>query len=209
MFKKTFLFFSFMLLIAVSIKAQVYNDNFGGQGAVVYQEKNSRGRSQSFGPGRYLSGAGEFGDLENDEASSVTVRSGYRIRLCENEGNGRGSGKCEEYGPGSFNLKYNDKASFIEVRRKGGSWGGNNDPWGGNNDSWIYGTWNWRRGNDRRTMTINRNGTVTVYANGSTTRGSYSKGTLILGGSQATITRQGNELRVDIAGSNESYIWKR
>lgn len=195
-----------MLLIAVSISAQVYNDDFDRdrQGAVVYEDKNSRGRSQSFGVGRFLAGA-DFGDLRNDQASSVTVRRGYRIRLCENEGNGNGSGRCEEFGAGSFNLRYNDKTSYIEVRRTGGgSWGG-----GGNNDSWVYGTWRWRNGNDRRTMTIERNGNVFVDANGTTTRGSYSNGILTLGQSQATVTRQGNQIRVEIAGTGETFIWRK
>jgi len=206
MLKNTFLIFLFMFFIVVSTEAQ--NDGLGGNGAVVYEDKNSRGRSQRFGIGRFLNGAGEFGNLRNDKASSVSVRRGYRIRLCEDEGNGNGSGKCEEYGSGNYNLRYSDKASYIEVRRSGGgNWGDNN--WGGGNDSWVYGTWRWRNGYDRRTMIINRNGNVTVNANGTTTNGTYSNGTLFLGNSRATLTRQGNKLKVDIANSNEVFIWTR
>jgi len=94
------------------------NSGLGQSGVVVYTDSNSRGRSQSFGVGRYLHSGQQFGSLPNDEASSIVVQNGYRVRLCENEGNlGYGGGRCEEYGPGRFNLRYNDEASFIEVTR--------------------------------------------------------------------------------------------
>jgi hypothetical protein len=102
-------------------------NGLGQPGVTVYDDRNFRGTIQNFGPGRYLFGAGQFGALRNDEASSVVVLRGYRVRFCENEGtDGRGSGKCDEYGEGRFNLKLNDEASYIEVQRTGG-WGG----WGG------------------------------------------------------------------------------
>lgn len=96
-----------------------------GRGVTVYEDRDYRGNSQSFGPGRYLAGAGQFGGLRNDEAGSVVVDRGYRVRLCENEGTqGIGSGRCEEYGEGRYNLRYNDEASYIEVTRMGGGFGG-------------------------------------------------------------------------------------
>lgn len=94
----------------------------GKSGVTVYDDRNYRGTSQSFGPGTYRFDQGQFGALRNDEASSVVVQSGYRVRLCENEGAyGHGGGRCEEYGPGRFNLRYDDEISFIEVNRSSGS----------------------------------------------------------------------------------------
>lgn len=114
----------------------------GKPGVTVYDDRNFRGTSQSFGVGRYLNGSGQFGSLRNDEASSVVVLNGYKVRFCENEGNGNGSGKCDEYGAGSYNLRLNDEASYIEVTRVygGGNWGNNNSggSWG-NNDNWNGG----------------------------------------------------------------------
>ena len=102
------------------------NNNDGRQGVTVYSEKNYRGTSQSFGVGRFLYAGNQLGALKNDDASSVVVERGFRVRLCENEGSsGAGEGRCEEYGEGRYNLRYNDKASYIEVNRAGrGGFGG-------------------------------------------------------------------------------------
>ncbi|MBV9216562.1 MAG: hypothetical protein JO053_10320 [Acidobacteria bacterium] len=135
--------------------------NGGGEvGVTVYEDRDSRGRSQGFPVGRYLAIGNDFGNLRNDRASSVRVNRGFRVRLCENEGdNGRGSGSCEEYGEGSFNLRYNDTASFIEVRRTSG-WGGGG--WDGNpGGGWdgVPGGGGWNPGGDN----YDRN-EVTVFA---------------------------------------------
>jgi len=76
--------------------------NGGGQrGVVLYEDANSTGRSQEFGVGRYLNMTGALGNVRNDKASSVVVQRGFRVRLCEDEGNmGIGAGRCEEYGEG-------------------------------------------------------------------------------------------------------------
>ena len=102
--------------------------NGGGQrGVTVYEDRDFRGRSQDFGQGRYLNAGGGLGNVRNDKASSVVVDRGFRVRLCENEGDdGRGSGRCEDYGEGRFNLRYNDSVSYVEVQRAGG-WGGWNN----------------------------------------------------------------------------------
>ncbi|MBK6590740.1 MAG: hypothetical protein IPG22_20910 [Acidobacteria bacterium] len=97
--------------------------NQGSGGVTVYDDRDFRGASQVFGPGRYLNNAGQLGSIRNDEASSVIVERGYKVRFCEGEGTGRGSGRCEELGEGRFNLRLNDEASYIEVQRTGG-WGG-------------------------------------------------------------------------------------
>ena len=103
------------------------NPGPGRNGVTVYDDRNFRGTSQSFAVGKYLHQAGQFGALRNDEASSVVVPTGLRVRLCENEGAyGYGGGRCEEYGFGRFNLRYNDDVSFIEVTRASTPpiWGG-------------------------------------------------------------------------------------
>jgi len=104
--------------------------NGGGQpGVTVFEDPNGRGRSQSFSIGRYLNAGGQLGSVRNDKASSVIVTRGFRVRLCENEGNGGGSGRCEDYTEGTHNLQYDDSASFIEVQRAGRGWG-NGGSWG-------------------------------------------------------------------------------
>jgi hypothetical protein len=120
------------------------NNNVGSRGVIVYGDRDFHGRSQEYGVGRYLYAGGQFGNMKNDDAGSVVVQKGFRVRFCENEGSdGRGSGKCEDYGEGSYNLRYNDTASYIEVQRVGGfggGWGGNGGSNnGGNNGGFIGG----------------------------------------------------------------------
>lgn len=102
----------------------------GRAGVTVYDDRDYRGRSQRFGPGRYSNNRGQLGAIRNDEASSVVVDRGYRVRFCENEGTGFGGGRCDEYGEGRYNIGLNDEASYIEVRRTG-TWGGGPPIWGG------------------------------------------------------------------------------
>ena len=100
---------------------QIVTPPFGGVidangPVVVYSDRNRRGDQQVFGVGVYRNDLGQLGQLKNDEASSVFVARGFRVRLCENEGR-FGAGRCEEYGPGTHNLRYNDRASWIRVWR--------------------------------------------------------------------------------------------
>ena len=87
----------------------------------VFEHANSAGRSQTFGEGKFRADYRQLGNLPNDSASSVKVIKGYRVRLCENESEGKPSGRCEEYGEGTFNLKVArsggvaDRVSMIEV----------------------------------------------------------------------------------------------
>jgi hypothetical protein len=89
----------------------------------VFEHANSGGRSQTFGEGKFRSDYRQLGNLPNDSASSVKVIKGYRVRLCENEGEGKATGRCEEYGEGTFNLRVAkaggvaDRVSMIEVFR--------------------------------------------------------------------------------------------
>jgi len=147
--------------------------NGGGQrGVVLYEDANSTGRSQEFGVGRYLNMTGALGNVRNDKASSVVVQRGFRVRLCEDEGNmGIGAGRCEEYGEGRYNLRYNDSASYIEVARagwgggwNGGGWsgGGNDGGWNGNNGG-SNGGWNGNNNGNSGGWGGNRDRGVMVY----------------------------------------------
>lgn len=105
-----------------------YNDTFGGGNdnwnnsrdrVVLFSDRNQRGRSEEFGVGTFRADRGEFGQLRDDDAASVFVPRGYRVRICENAGGffGNGGGRCEDYGAGTYNLRYQGTASFIRVTR--------------------------------------------------------------------------------------------
>jgi hypothetical protein len=86
----------------------------------VYEHDNFQGLSQVFGPGTYRYDQGRLGSLPNDSASSLRVAKGFAVRLCENEGEGKGSGLCETLGPGNHSLSWGpgglaDKVSFVQV----------------------------------------------------------------------------------------------
>jgi len=87
---------------------------------IVYEDVDFTGKSQAYGPGIYRADKARLGSLPNDSASSLRVAKGFAVRLCENEGDGKGSGVCETKGPGSHNLPWGpksvaDKVSFIQV----------------------------------------------------------------------------------------------
>jgi hypothetical protein len=124
-------------------------NNNNGRAVTLFDDRDFRGASQSFDSGRYLNSRNQFGGIGNDRASSVVVDRGFSVRICDSEGGGAGSGRCEEYGPGSYNLRYSDSASYIEVRRgNSGGWGGNNGNGNGN------GNGGWNGGNDDRGVTV-------------------------------------------------------
>lgn len=87
----------------------------------VWEEAGYAGRRQGFVAGRYRADRGQFGSLLNDRAAAIHVASGFRVRLCENEGGGKGAGVCEEHSEGWYALKSRsqdgvaDGVSFIEV----------------------------------------------------------------------------------------------
>lgn len=83
---------------------------------IVFEQPHWLGRSQGFAPGMYRSFRGEFGRLNDNQARSIIVAKGYRIRLCADEGlNYRGSGDCEIHEEGKFDLRFANSISFIEV----------------------------------------------------------------------------------------------
>lgn len=99
-----------------------------GSPATIFEDRDFRGRSQTFGIGLFRSNRNELGRLRNDRASSIIVERGYRARVCENEGSdGRGDGRCEEYREGANNINLNNSVSFVQVRRAGGGGGWRDD----------------------------------------------------------------------------------
>ena len=76
---------------------------------------DDRGVSQEFAVGTYRADRGQLNRIGNDRATSVTVASGYQVRLCEHEGNGSGSGRCEAFSSGTHNLKWKKITSFVFV----------------------------------------------------------------------------------------------
>ena len=79
---------------------------------VVYEDTAQGGKMQGFDVGTFLASLGQLGKLANDTASSVIVKSGYRVQICADEVPGE---KCEELGAGKYNLKIKDSASYIKV----------------------------------------------------------------------------------------------
>ncbi|MCB1023739.1 MAG: hypothetical protein KDB79_05085 [Acidobacteria bacterium] len=119
--------------------------NAGGPGeamVTVYEDRDFRGRSQSFGDGVYLNNRGMLGNLRNDRASSLVVPVGFTARLCSAEGNnGVGDGTCRIFGSGRHNITGNldNETSYVEITRVlfGGNNGSNQGNSGGINDSYI------------------------------------------------------------------------
>lgn len=109
------------------------SNNFG-DGVTIFEGKNQGGKSSTFGVGTYRADYGPIKAIGNDTASSVIVENGYRVKICQNEGdNNQGSGNCEEYGAGNYNLKYDNQASWIKVWKDGNS--GRNNESGSNNSA--------------------------------------------------------------------------
>jgi len=85
---------------------------------IVYDGMNFDGAQQGFGIGSFRADLGQMNGIGNDTISSLRVEPGFRVRLCEHEGNGNGDGECSEFGSGSYVLaggSQNDNVSFINA----------------------------------------------------------------------------------------------
>lgn len=83
---------------------------------ILYEDSSQGGKMQGYDVGEFAAGSYGFKKVSNDTASSITVKSGYRATVCSDEGvGGAAPQKCEEFGPGKFNLKNKDSASYIKV----------------------------------------------------------------------------------------------
>lgn len=101
---------------ALRHEAQTFADKKGLVPVTVYEDANYSGIAEFYGPGTFVNNKHGLGKLPNDSASSVKVKEGYVVTLCDSEGNGNGGGVCEVKGPGKYNLeRVADKVSFIKV----------------------------------------------------------------------------------------------
>jgi hypothetical protein len=73
---------------------------------------------------------------------------------------------------------------------------------------WARGTWYWANGPDR-TMTIDRNGRISLNTAGQTTYGNYWRGKIYLDGNSSTITKVGNNIRTYNESTGESSDYSK
>jgi hypothetical protein len=86
----------------------------------VYESRDGQGRIQGFyEPGKYRADQGQLRKVGNDTISSVRVERGYRVRLCQSEGNGDGTPPCQDFAEGQYNVsdEMDNQTSFIWVWR--------------------------------------------------------------------------------------------
>ena len=84
----------------------------------VYESQNGQGKIQGYyGAGKYRADQGQLNKVGNDAISSLRVEPGYRVRLCQSEGNGNGAPQCQDFPAGQHNVpdEMNDQTSFIWV----------------------------------------------------------------------------------------------
>lgn len=87
-------------------------------GVTIYDQRDLTGNSALFGPGVFRADGGLINGMPNDSAMSLVIGKGYRVMLCENEGDSRGgSGRCERPTAQASNLLYPRSASWIIVSR--------------------------------------------------------------------------------------------
>src|SRR4029078_4286657 len=64
----------------------------------LYEDSSETGKMQGFDEGTFLASKGEFKKLGNDQASSISVKSGYHAMVCADEPvSGGEPGGCEEF----------------------------------------------------------------------------------------------------------------
>ena len=89
----------------------------GKMPVILYEDGAQGGKMQGFDVGLFTASQGQFKKIGNDVASSITVKPGYRATVCADEGTAGTPDKCEEFGPGKFNLKNKDSASYIKISK--------------------------------------------------------------------------------------------
>jgi hypothetical protein len=100
--------------------SQFFKPSSGGnsqpsQTVTLYADANFTGKSQSFGIGTYRADQAQLAQVGSDNASSLRVPAGYKVRVCEHET----GGICREYSPGDYSYvgdDLNDKISLVEVK---------------------------------------------------------------------------------------------
>ncbi len=83
---------------------------------ILYEDQSQTGKMQGFDVGAFFASRGQLRKIGNDQASSITVRDGYRASVCSDEPTpAREAINCEEFGPGRKNLKNKKSASYLKV----------------------------------------------------------------------------------------------
>jgi hypothetical protein len=82
---------------------------------ILYEEPSQVGKMQGFDVGTFSASRGEFKKLANDQASSISVKEGYRAVVCNEPPAGAETGDCEEFGSGRKNLRSRRTASYLKV----------------------------------------------------------------------------------------------
>lgn len=83
---------------------------------ILYEDQSQTGKMQGFDVGTFFASRGQLRKIGNDQASSITVKDGYRASVCSDEPTSGGEvTNCEEFGPGRKNLKSKKSASYLKV----------------------------------------------------------------------------------------------
>ncbi|CAN5510100.1 hypothetical protein BH10ACI3_BH10ACI3_11100 [soil metagenome] len=180
----------------------------------VYEDRDFRGRSQTFSEGRYLSNRNELGNLRNDRASSVEVPIGSSVRLCDSEGvSGMGGGTCLIYGPGRQNLpsNLNDRVSYVEVTQRGSGGWGNNNGQQVSPPTWARGTFYGTAPDGTQiSLTISNNGAVSANIGGTIRSGSYTRGDMLnMGDSISRVARAGDGFTTTRVDNGERIVYSK
>jgi hypothetical protein len=73
-----------------------------GSAVVVYDVPVFRGTSQSFEVGVFRADREDLSQIGNDTISSLKVAEGYKVKVCQSEGDGQGTDGCETYTAGNY-----------------------------------------------------------------------------------------------------------
>jgi hypothetical protein len=87
---------------------------------VVYADANFSGDCQAFDVGVHRADRGDFKNLKNDTATSFTVATGYKVRLCDSENDVDGVPPCEPinhdgFGQGAHHLEWKDEGGVADI----------------------------------------------------------------------------------------------
>ncbi len=83
---------------------------------ILYEDQSQTGKMQGFDVGTFFASRSQLRKIGNDQASSITVKEGYRAVVCSDEPASGDEGiNCEEFGPGRKNLKNKKAASYLKV----------------------------------------------------------------------------------------------
>lgn len=101
----------------------------------------------------------------------------------------------------------NGETIFYSRNNSGGGWGGGNVS---NPPSWAEGTfYGTAPDGSQITLTIDRGGYVTAVIGGNTTRGTYYRGTLYIGGASSVVSKWGNGIRTTRTDNREVINYSR